>query len=59
MVHGDAIAAAAAAFLFESSRWDMRELGETPTAGDTASSWWRSQSVAWALAEHDKSAFLS
>ncbi|WP_437109656.1 DUF4365 domain-containing protein [Streptomyces sp. enrichment culture] len=54
-----AIAAAAAAFLFESSRWEMRELEETLTAGDTASSWWRSQSVAWALAEHDKTAFLS
>ncbi|WP_256338461.1 DUF4365 domain-containing protein [Streptomyces sp. KS_5] len=54
-----AIAAAAAAFLFESSRWDTRNLEETLTTGDTASSWWRSQSIAWALADHDRKAFLS
>ncbi|MGI5413871.1 DUF4365 domain-containing protein [Streptomyces chartreusis] len=54
-----AIAAAAAAFLFESSRWDTRNLEDTLTTGDTASSWWRSQSIAWALADHDRKAFLS
>ncbi|MFF0018080.1 DUF4365 domain-containing protein [Streptomyces sp. NPDC005374] len=54
-----AIAAAAAAFLFESSRWDIRDLKETLTIGDTASSWWRSQSVAWALTDHDRQVFLS
>ncbi|MEU6445064.1 DUF4365 domain-containing protein, partial [Streptomyces sp. NPDC047046] len=54
-----AIAAAAAAFLFESSRWDIRDLKETLTTGDTASSWWRSQSVAWALTDHDRQVFLS
>ncbi|MFC8246910.1 DUF4365 domain-containing protein [Streptomyces chartreusis] len=54
-----AIAAAAAAFLFESSRWETRNLEETLTTGDTASSWWRSQSIAWALADHDSKAFLS
>lgn len=54
-----AIAAAAASFLFESSRWDTRNLKETLITGDTASSWWRSQSVAWALSDHDKKAFVS
>ncbi|WP_413755061.1 DUF4365 domain-containing protein [Streptomyces sp. MMBL 11-3] len=54
-----AIAAAAAAFLFESSRWDIQDLKETLATGDTASSWWRSQSVAWALTDHDRQVFLS
>ncbi|MEU2120078.1 DUF4365 domain-containing protein [Streptomyces sp. NPDC016459] len=54
-----AITAAAAAFLFESSRWDVRNLEQTLTASDTASTWWRSQSIAQALTEHGKSAFAA
>ncbi|MGD6757230.1 DUF4365 domain-containing protein [Streptomyces sp. BH105] len=54
-----AIAAAAASFLFESSVWDVRELEDAVTTGDTASSWWRSQSVAWALSDHDAKVFAA
>ncbi|MFD4318966.1 DUF4365 domain-containing protein [Streptomyces sp. NPDC058548] len=54
-----AITAAATAFLFESSRWDIRDLKQTLTASDTATTWWRSQSIAQALTEHGNRAFAA
>ncbi|MER6709224.1 DUF4365 domain-containing protein [Streptomyces fumanus] len=52
-----AIGASAADFLFRTSGREAKNLGATMTAVDTAASWWRSQSVAWALEEHEEKAF--
>ncbi|MFI8419941.1 DUF4365 domain-containing protein [Streptomyces sp. NPDC085479] len=54
-----AFAAAAAAFLFESSRWDARDLEQMLTTGDTATAWWRSQSIAQTFTERDSNAFAA
>ncbi|WP_406281474.1 DUF4365 domain-containing protein [Streptomyces sp. NBC_00209] len=52
-----AIGAAAADFLFRTSGVEARDLGATMAAIDTAASWWRSQTVAWALEDHEEKAF--
>lgn len=52
-----AIGASAADFLFRTSGLEAKDLGATMTAVDTAASWWRSQTVAWALEEHEEKAF--
>ncbi|MGA4980336.1 DUF4365 domain-containing protein [Streptomyces cinereoruber] len=52
-----AIGASAADFIFRTSGPAAKDLAATMTAVDTAASWWRSQSVAWALTEHEERAF--
>jgi hypothetical protein len=52
-----AIGASAADFLFRTSGLEAKDLGATMTAVDTAASWWRSQTVAWALEDHEEKAF--
>ncbi|MFJ9988047.1 DUF4365 domain-containing protein [Streptomyces globisporus] len=54
-----AIGASAADFLYRTSGSGAKDLGATMTAVDTASSWWRSQSVAWALEAHEEKTFRS
>ncbi|MYV40192.1 DUF4365 domain-containing protein [Streptomyces sp. SID1328] len=56
-VTATAIGASAADFLFRTSGLEAKDLGATMTAVDTAASWWRSQTVAWALEEHEEKAF--
>ncbi|MFD6750887.1 hypothetical protein, partial [Streptomyces anthocyanicus] len=52
-----AIGASAADFLFRTSGAGARDLAATMTAVDTAASWWRSQTVAWALEDHAEKTF--
>jgi transposase len=51
------IAAAAAGLLWATSDWEARDLGEVLSAGDTAVSWWRAQTLSHALDEAAKRAF--
>jgi hypothetical protein len=56
---GSALAAAAAGLLFTTAGLGQGTLGDTLTASDTAVSWWRSQTISWALEEGSVRAFRS
>ena len=56
-VTAGAIGAAAAELIFITTAWGSGELGEALIAWDTAASWWRSQTILWALDDHDQDAF--
>jgi len=56
-VTAGAIGAAAASLIFETTGWGVDEFSHAVTASDTAAAWWRSQTVSWALGDHDHRAF--
>jgi len=56
-VTASAIGAAAAWLLFETAAWGEQRLEDIVAAGDTAVSWWRSQTLSWALTEAVDDAF--
>ncbi len=56
-VTAGAIGAASANLIFQTAGWGSGEFGAALTASDTAASWWRSQTVSWALGDHDGAAF--
>lgn len=56
-VTASALAAAAAWHLFATAGFGAEDIGATLTASDTAVSWWRSQTVSWALDEASNRAF--
>lgn len=51
------LASAAAWLLFSTADWSSRDIKNALTAGDTAVSWWRSQTISWALDEAAEQAF--
>jgi len=53
------IAAAAATLLFDTAGWGNRDLGEVMPAIDTAVSWWRAETLSYALQEASERAFRS
>jgi nuclear transport factor 2 (NTF2) superfamily protein len=48
-VTATAIAGAAAELLFNTAAWGQRDVEDVITGGDTAASWWRTQTMSWAL----------
>jgi hypothetical protein len=52
-----ALASAAAWQLYVTAGFRSADLGEVLSASDTAVSWWRSQTISWALQEASKQAF--
>lgn len=58
-VTASALAASAAELIFHTTAWSARDVGMALTAVDTATAWWRSQEVSWAVEDHDRRTFES